>query len=161
MQKHHQQDENGEKSFGIFNLPTPNEAEAKCFNKLRHAQLKNSSHDHANINQTVNLEKKCKSASFHKWDPDRKKLFKSEIRESCCALYDALECIEKEARQVCTDVDLNQLIHYRRKTETTMSATVCKTIPNHQRLCSSNGHRVFASAITMFIAICICIVFFG
>ena len=64
----------------------------------------------------------------------------SGIGESCCTIYDSLDCIQKEAANVCNGTELTDMDNYKKKSLVAFSTTMCKTVPYEQRakLCTPN-----------------------
>lgn len=120
-------DNNPDAKPSFVSLPQDDGPEKSCFNKLR-------------THTKVNLEQKCQDQALNKWDPTRRKFMESAIGESCCSIYDALDCIQKEATNVCTDTELYDMANYSKKSVVAFSNTICKTVPYDQRkaLCTPN-----------------------
>ncbi|KAI2799828.1 hypothetical protein BLOT_014256 [Blomia tropicalis] len=110
----------GTNKFDLINLPTPAKPEKKCFDKLKHTTVRN---------ETIDFEEKCLNASLTKWDPDREKLFVSNVTESCCAYYEALYCIQNESKHFCNKSEQFNMYNYRHRSFLILSDTLCRKVP--------------------------------
>lgn len=141
MAQYHRKDNHQKQDF--IKLPMANGPEKKCFEKLRHSTVGNLTN--------VNQEQKCLNSSLNRWDPNRDKVDESYVLESCCAIYDTLDCIQQESNLVCDQSDAVDMTNYRVKSLSTLSATICKKVPSHQahKLCygTSAGYSVLSSAL--------------
>ena len=116
-------------------LPPTDDLENECFEKLR-------------TGGKQNLEKICHDKSLQKWDPFRRKFMNSSVLESCCSIYDSLDCLVKQSATVCTkEHDHANMLNYRTKSTTLLASKVCHTIPYEKAgtLCKLDINNVVKS----------------
>ena len=169
-QFHKKQEDNNQDGQGFIKVPMANGPEKNCFEKLRYSQQKkvnnttvhrnNTSNNYnTNLNITINtidLEQRCLQISINKWDPYHSKLDESNVLESCCAIYETLDCIQYQASLICNETDIEAMVNYKMRSLQTLNTTLCKKVPRTQakRLCytlKNSAHGIF-TAHTYFVA---------
>ena len=132
----------------FIEIPSADSLEASCINKLM-------------IYTQYNMNATCLSASLDVWDRERRRLMDSYIWETCCAMYDALQCIQTYSNLVCNDMERVAIEKYRIMSEAAFTQGVCRTIPSDQasQLCRgfafNNKPTIFLFFISSLFAILI------
>ena len=104
----------------LFQLPKHDGPERACFEKL---------HAYVDGNHTkIDLEKRCMMQAYNKWDPRDGNAQKSTILESCCVIYDTLDCVRNESAKICSPAEGEDLDKYRKKSYNTLGTTLCQSI---------------------------------
>lgn len=106
-------------------------ADRTCFDTLRN-------HSAGNWKST------CLVASLNIWDSQRRRLKDSFIWETCCSMYDAINCITKYAKQFCSPSEANEVQHYKEMSEIAFTQGVCRAVPdeNKTNICRGRGRTV-------------------
>src|SRR5699024_559015 len=101
----------------FIEVPAAIGPESVCFGKLRN-------HSEGNFKAT------CLRESLNLWDHDRNKVYgEGYIWESCCSMYDAIDCMEAQAKRYCTAEEATQVASYRSVSATAFSQGICRAIP--------------------------------
>lgn len=95
-----------------------------------------------------------------KWDPDHRKLMESAILESCCAIFETMDCLEKGSDKVCTSAEQKDLFAYTKKSKAIFNAQLCTNV--NMKLCkkSSGSSRVLPSILVTLFASLLCFLFY-
>lgn len=99
----------------FISLPPVMGTEKTCFDKLK-------------TQKDGDFTEKCLNASLNNWDTDRRKLWTSQVSESCCSFYDAMDCLYQVSEPICSTSERKGLLDYRSVSVNAFSQGICRAV---------------------------------
>lgn len=141
INSNHQHKSHPNRPHSFINLPKPNEAESVCMDKLK---------------KSGDLVDKCIEKTLKDWDPMHSKAMDNTVRDTCCAMYEVLDCIAEQATTHCTTQENKDMVGYRQKCVDALAKQSCSSLPynttNTRRLCSVNSAQSTSNSILLLLS---------
>lgn len=129
----------------FISLPPATGPEAACVRQLR------ANHSAMMVGgKAYNHFDGCLQQSLSSWDPAHQKLKQSKVRESCCATYQALDCVLASGHSVCASgQQQTDLANYVKSAQVMYDSTICRSVPAEKRAALCKGGPAKGAAFSL------------